>query len=371
MATANDLNISQAGYVVFDGTATFTGRTFQAGTGVTLTNASGVAGNTTISASASVPTTFTGNSGTATPALNNLNILTANSTVKFVGSGSTLTQDFGLTNLILGNSASSITSGDFNTGLGKFVFNSLVSGGQNVAIGLSALQSNISSSNNTAVGYLALGNYTGTGTGANIAIGNSALSGGFTGTNNIGIGNSVGNYSGTESSNIVIGTQGLAGDNNSIKIGTQGSGSGQQNTCYIAGIVGVTVSNAQVVTINSSTGQLGVSASGMAWTDVTTSTQTIAVDNGYITDRGAGVTYTLPSTASLGDTIKIDGKLGLTTITPNANQQILMGSVSGTVGVTGTAVATNVGDCIQLRCITSGVSTVWRAENWVGNWTLS
>lgn len=49
---ANSLNVSQSGYVVFDGTATFTGRTFQAGTGITLTNASGVGGNTTISATA-------------------------------------------------------------------------------------------------------------------------------------------------------------------------------------------------------------------------------------------------------------------------------------------------------------------------------
>lgn len=46
---SNDLNITQAGYVVFDGISTFTGRTFQAGTGITLSNASGVAGNTTIS----------------------------------------------------------------------------------------------------------------------------------------------------------------------------------------------------------------------------------------------------------------------------------------------------------------------------------
>jgi len=51
---SNDLNISQAGYVVFDGVSTFTGRTFQAGTGITLTNASGVAGNTTIASTASL-----------------------------------------------------------------------------------------------------------------------------------------------------------------------------------------------------------------------------------------------------------------------------------------------------------------------------
>jgi len=50
MAASNDLNIETAGYVVFDGVSQFTGRTFQAGTGITLTNASGVSGNTTITA---------------------------------------------------------------------------------------------------------------------------------------------------------------------------------------------------------------------------------------------------------------------------------------------------------------------------------
>jgi len=43
-----NLDISQAGYVVFDGTATFTGNTFQEGNGITITNANGISGNTTI-----------------------------------------------------------------------------------------------------------------------------------------------------------------------------------------------------------------------------------------------------------------------------------------------------------------------------------
>lgn len=48
---SNDLNISQSGYCVFNAaTGAFTGNTFQAGPGISLTNASGVAGNTTISA---------------------------------------------------------------------------------------------------------------------------------------------------------------------------------------------------------------------------------------------------------------------------------------------------------------------------------
>lgn len=51
---ANSLNITEAGYVTFDGTSVFHGRTFQAGTGITLTNASGVAGNTTIASTATL-----------------------------------------------------------------------------------------------------------------------------------------------------------------------------------------------------------------------------------------------------------------------------------------------------------------------------
>lgn len=49
MVASNDLNISQSGFVTFDGVSTFNGRTLVAGPGVTITNANGVAGNPTIS----------------------------------------------------------------------------------------------------------------------------------------------------------------------------------------------------------------------------------------------------------------------------------------------------------------------------------
>lgn len=164
------------------------------------------------------------------------------------------------------------------------------------------------------------------------------------------------------------------------------SGAAATNNITIATAAG-TIDGASTAKINTNYGSIVVKSDGTnyfivnriggsgtvvsTWTDVTGATQTLAVGNGYITDRGGGVTYTLPSTASLGDIIEIVGKAGLATITPNANQQINIGSASGTVGVTGTAVATNAGDCIQLRCTTSGASTVWRAQNFVGNWTLT
>lgn len=109
----------------------------------------------------------------------------------------------------------------------------------------------------------------------------------------------------------------------------------------------------------------------ISWVDATGATQAMAINVGYVTNRGGGVVYTLPATATLGDIMKVVGKAGLATITPNANQQILMGSGSGAVGITGTAVATNAGDCMELICVTAGASTVWRAASWVGNWTLT
>jgi len=51
MATSNDLNIEDSGFVVFDGISDFTGRTLTAGDNVTISNGNGVAGNPVISLS--------------------------------------------------------------------------------------------------------------------------------------------------------------------------------------------------------------------------------------------------------------------------------------------------------------------------------
>lgn len=281
---SNDLNISQAGYVVFDGIATFTGRTLIAGTGISITNPSGIAGDSTISlAGAGVALEhLTGNSGGALnpDGANNINILTANATIKFAGSGSTLTQDFSNTNLILGSSAASLSGAAQNVGLGALTLNAVVNGTGNTVIGWNAGKLLTSGSSNTYVGNIAgnksttcqsntgIGNQclfsytTTTGTaGGNTALGSSALTSLTTGVSNIAIGNNSGTgYSSSESSNIVIGAAGTTAESNVLRIGNQGSSETQQNKCFIAGIVSVTASNPVLVTINSSTSQLGVQA---------------------------------------------------------------------------------------------------------------
>lgn len=151
--------------------------------------------------------------------------------------------------------------------------------------------------------------------------------------------------------------------NGQIVIGSTGNPPAAANITSTGGTL--------TITNGANTINMEVASGGFTWTDVTSATQVMAVENGYITDRGGGVVYTLPATAVLGAEMIVMGKLGLTTITPNANQQILIGSSSGSVGVTGTAVGNNLGDCITLVVITSGASTVWRAKAVVGTWTLS
>ncbi len=72
MATANAINLNSAGIAAYDGAGNFLARTITAGTGVSITNGSGVSGNPVINvvgggltwSVVTVNTTFTVNTGT-------------------------------------------------------------------------------------------------------------------------------------------------------------------------------------------------------------------------------------------------------------------------------------------------------------------
>jgi hypothetical protein len=235
-------------------------------------------------------------------------VTTTNATPQFVLAGTVENINFGITNLILGSNGA-ITSAARNTGYGNGSLNALTSGTDNIAVGTLALTLLTSGTNNTALGSGALSAITMTSgntaigfsagnalTGStnvivgaqampfatnaisnvaigtlslesatsaisNVALGYNSLSGVTSGSNNIAIGPSVASaFTSTESNNLIIYNAGVVADANTIRIGTQGSGASQQNKCFIAGIVGVTVSNPQTVVVNSVTGQLGVGA---------------------------------------------------------------------------------------------------------------
>ena len=167
----------------------------------------------------------------------------------------------GVHNTTIGlNSGISITTGSHNTALGQNTFIDLQSGESNVAFGDFSCFSIISGTGNCALGTVTLENL-------------------ISGEYNIAIGTSSGaNYAAGESSNILIGNIGVASENNVIRIGNQGSAPQEQNSCYIAGIVGVTVSNTELVTINSATGQLGV----VAYPIPITAIQQVTVDGALV-----------------------------------------------------------------------------------------
>lgn len=200
--------------------------------------------------------------------------------VKFTNSSATST--FTLTdasdNILIGRVAGNATlSGSSNLGIGAGSLNALTSGAQNVALGQSSQTAMTTGVQNISIGYTSLtSNQTGngsiaigfeclnayTGAGSCTAIGWRCLNNSVSGSFNIGLGIGAGNaYVGAETSNIVIANTGTAAESNTLRLGTTGTGSGQVNRAFIAGITGVTTSNTQMVTINSSTGQLGVTTS--------------------------------------------------------------------------------------------------------------
>lgn len=106
------------------------------------------------------------------------------------------------------------------------------------------------------------------------------------------------------------------------------------------------------------------------WVDVTSGTQALAPNNGYVTDNGASlVTFTLPVTAAFGTIIEVAGKsAGGWVIHQNAGQQIIFDGESTTVGVGGSLASTLRNDYVKLLCITA--NTTWSVIGGVGNITV-
>jgi hypothetical protein len=157
-----------------------------------------------------------------------------------------------------------------NTAEGTQALQSLVSGGaDNTAIGFQALFHATDSIQNTATGFRALANSTGDFDVAigyqaalgntlgdhNTAVGFNALLKNTTGDNNIAVGNGAGANLTIGDDNIDIGNTGVAGETETIRIGT----AGLQRRAFIIGIRGVPIVGSTVV-VNTS-GQLGVATS--------------------------------------------------------------------------------------------------------------
>lgn len=115
-------------------------------------------------------------------------------------------------------------------------------------------------------------------------------------------------------------------------------------------------------------GTLATTSQLFVWNDVTSTSATMAANNGYIADNAGLVTLTLPSTSAQGSIIEVAGKgAGGWTIVQNTGQSINLGDMSTTV-TTGSLSSTNQWDSIRLVCVTADTKFVVLSA--VGNITV-
>lgn len=163
--------------------------------------------------------------------------------------------NFGTNNTFVGSGSGNITltvgSAVSNTSLGNASMISLTTGAGNVGLGAGSSDAITTGSTNTGLGVSSLGNL-------------------ITGSFNVALGQNAGlNYTGAESSNIMIGNSGTVGESNTTRIGgATGTAAGEQNRCFITGIRGITTGvNDAIAVLIDSAGQLGTVSSSMRYKD--------------------------------------------------------------------------------------------------------
>ena len=266
---------------------------------------------------------------------------------------------FGTNNTFIGNGSGNytLTTATNNVALGGSSLSSLTDGDYNSALGFGALNSCTSGSRNSCNGFngltlLTTGNY-------NTTVGSNVLFRLLTGSNNVGIGTDNGSgtgwsgqaYTSSESSNIVIQNSGVVGESNKIRIGTDGSGTGQQNATYIAGIYGVTPGGTKNIALIDSNHQLGsvatlaVASGGTGLATITDHSLMVGSGASDITPLaigGTGVilqgsaaadpvwsTATYPGTAAIGTILVASAANVITTLAPSTDGYLLTDGGAG------------------------------------------
>lgn len=128
-------------------------------------------------------------------------------------------------------------------------------------------------------------------------------------------------------------------------------------------------SSGQALIATSSTAATWQTIASIAWSAITTS-QTGAINNGYITNSGSLVTITLPSTAAVGSIIEVCGLgAGGWKVAQAASVTIKFGSTVTTSGTGGSLASVNTNDTVRL--IVTTANTGWTVLSSVGNLTVT
>ena len=310
--------------------------------GGTGCSTSGSSSTVTNDVDTSVPTTFTADSGTATPSSNNINILGGSNGIDTVASGATVTINFDVTEAPTIPTSFPTPSGTAIPALNALTF----ANGSGVSISGSGSTVTVAV-NGSTVGQTITAD---TGGALSPTAGNWNILGGTNGIDTSGSGSTITlNFDVTEQPAIPT----------SI-VTDSGTATPALNSFSIVGAGGITTSaSGSTVTVTGG-------ASALAWTEVTGTSQAMAVNNGYILNNSGLVTATLPATAAVGQIVAVVGKgAGGWRIAQNAGDQIRLGSSASTIGVTGHIDSTNQWDCIELICTIA--NDEWTARSVIGN----
>lgn len=126
------------------------------------------------------------------------------------------------------------------------------------------------------------------------------------------------------------------------------------------------------VSIANASGSITISATGggLTWTVVTGTSQSAAVNNGYIANNAGLVTVTLPATSAVGDTVAVTGINNATgwKVAQNVGNQIFFGNQNTTAGAGGSLASTATRDTVYLVCMTANAT--WNVVTSIGNITV-
>lgn len=275
----------------------------------------------------------------------------------------------------------------YNTGVGYSAMGELWNASHyNTAIGAKSLatlgdpQNSGTGSGNTCVGYSSLGTANNE-VAYNTCIGYNVLNTSCTTKYSLMLGYNCGSGTsggqGQGSSCIYLMHAGSGGEKNVIRIGTYGTGNGQQNKAFIASVYEVNPGGTQQVVLVDSNGQLGSSATigqsylanGLTWNAPTTSPVTAAVNNEYTILKTSGLTtINLPATAAVNTRIKIVG-YGVDgwTLVAATGDYIHFGSIDSTAG--GSISSTSRYDCVEVVCAVADAE--WVVCESVGTLTIA
>ena len=134
---------------------------------------------------------------------------------------------------------------------------------------------------------------------------------------------------------------------------------------------GATLSAGTGVSINSASGAITISSTGvgsLVWNDVSGTTQTAAVNSGYIISNASQTTVTLPTTAAEGSVFAVQGKgAGGWILQMATGQTCHFGNTASSSA--GSLTSTNQWDSVTIVCVTANVT--FAVTSAVGNLTVA